>query len=143
MFAEIEQTIVERLRAKLPSTVHVDTESELSRVAELRQKAPAVWLIYDGFRLGDKIAPTGQVQQIVMEWFVVIAAKSAKGNGNPNAARDEASAMCVSVLEALLGFHLGRGQYLHLADAPGPTYDGGYCHVPLAFTNSATFKGQA
>jgi hypothetical protein len=143
MFADIEQTILDRLRAKLPASVHIDTEAQLSKVTDLRQKAPAVWLIYDGFRLGDKIVPTGQVQQIVMEWFVVVAAKSARGGGDPTSARDEASGLCAQVLDALLGFHLGRGQYLHLADAPGPTYSGGYCHVPLAFTNSATFKGQA
>jgi hypothetical protein len=86
--------------------------------------------------------PTGAIQQITQDWYVVVATKSAKGNGNVNAARDQAGEICEQVLDALLGFHLGGGRYLRLSDAPGPEYDAGYCHVPLAFSNAATFKGQ-
>jgi hypothetical protein len=142
MFATVEQTIVERLRAKLPPGTTVEPIRELERVPELRQKAPAVFVIYDGYSVGQVLAPTGGVQQVVQEWYVVVAAKSARGNGDSNAARDQASALAETVLEALLGFHLGQGRYLRLSDAPGPEYDGGYCHVPLAFSNAATFKGQ-
>jgi hypothetical protein len=35
----------------------------------------------------------------------------------------------------------GGGKYLRLSEAPGPEYDAGYCHLPLAFSNAATFKG--
>lgn len=142
MFATTEQKILDRLRDKLPAEVHVAPLREIERVPELRQKAPAVWVIYDGYGVGDRVAPTGQVQQVRQDWFVVIAAKSAKGQGGVDAARDEAAVLCEQVLAALLGFHLGGGQYLRLEEAPGPEYDGGYCHVPLAFSNSATFKGQ-
>lgn len=141
MFAETEQKIIERLRATMPETTTVEPLRELERVPELRQRAPAVFVIYDGFTVGESLA-NGAVQRITQEWFVVVAAKSARGNGSEAAARDQAAAMCSQVLEALLGFHLGGGSYLRLSDAPGPEYDGGYCHVPLAFSNSATFKGQ-
>lgn len=141
MFADTEQKIIDRLRERLPADVHVAALRELERVPELRQKAPAVWVIYDGFRLGDKLTPTGAVQQILQDWFVVVAAKSARGNGDVNAARDQAATLCETVLAALLGFHLGGGKYLQLGEAPGPEYDGGYAHVPLAFSNAATFKG--
>ena len=94
MFHDIEQKIVDRLKAVLPAEVHVDTLHELERVPELRQKAPAVWVIYDGFSVGPKVPP-GTVQQVVQEWFVVIAAKSAKGRGDSSAARDEASAIAL------------------------------------------------
>lgn len=141
MFAETEQKIIERLRATMPETTTVEPLRELERVPELRQRAPAVFVIYDGFTVGESLA-NGAVQRITQEWFVVVAAKSARGNGSEAAARDQAAAMCAQVLEALLGFHLGGGSYLRLSDAPGPEYDGGYCHVPLAFSNSATFKGQ-
>jgi hypothetical protein len=141
MFHDIEQKIVDRLKAVLPAEVHVDTLHEIERVPELRQKAPAVWVIYDGFSVGPKIPP-GTVQQVVQEWFVVIAAKSAKGRGDSSAARDEAGEIALQVLQALLGFHLGGGKYLHLSDAPGPEYSAGFAHLPLAFTNAATFKGQ-
>lgn len=141
MFSDAEQKIVDRLRAVLPAGVYVGTLRELEKVPEMRQKAPACWVIYDGFSVGELIPP-GTVQKISMQWYVVVAAKSAKGNGQATTARDEASAICDTVLGALLGYHLGNGRYLRLSDAPGPEYDGGYCHVPLAFSNPATFKGQ-
>lgn len=141
MFHEVEQIILDRLRAKLPK-VTVEPLRELERVPELRNKAPAVFVIYDGYSVGEAIGPTGSVQRITQDWYVVIAAKSAKGNGDSNFARDMASELAGQVLEALLGYHLGGGKYLRLSDAPGPEYDAGYAHVPLAFSNSATFKGQ-
>lgn len=138
MYAATEQKIVDRLRAKLGATpVHV--LADLERVPELRQKAPAVFVIYDGFSVGDRIEP-GMVQAITQDWYVVCATKNARGAGNEQAARDEASALCSKVLGALLGHHLGGGSYVKLADAPGPEYDGGFCYVPLAFTTKATFK---
>lgn len=142
MFGEIEQKIIERLKQRLPEDVHVAPLRELERVPELRQKAPAVWVIHDGYTAGERLPNLPHVQQIRQEWFVVVAAKSAKRNGDQGDARDQASELCEIVLGALLGFHLGSGKYLQLADAPGPEYDAGYCHVPLAFTNAATFKGQ-
>jgi hypothetical protein len=141
MFNQVEQTIIDRLRDKLPD-VTVEPLRELERVPELRQKAPAVFVIYDGYSVGESLAPTGGIQRIVQDWYVVVMAKSARGNGNVNAARDIAGQLCEQVLEALLGFHLGGGKYLRLSDAPGPEYDAGMCYVPLAFSNAATFKGQ-
>ena len=141
MFADVEQVIIDRLREKMPG-VTVEPLRELERVPELRQKAPAVFVIYDGYTVGANSPNVPAVQQIVQEWFVVCAAKSARGNGGSNAARDQASDLAGQVLAALLGFHLGGGRYLRLSDAPGPEYDAGYAHVPLAFSNAATFKGQ-
>lgn len=141
MFHDIEQKIVERLKAVLPAEVHVATETDIQAVEELRKLAPACWVIYDGFSVGERIA-NGAVQSVSQEWQIVVAAQSAKGRGNAAAARDEAGELALQVLQALLGFHIGGGKYLHLADAPGPIYSAGYCHLPLAFTNAATFKGQ-
>lgn len=141
MFADAEQKILDRLRERLPAGTTIEPIRELERVPELRQRAPAVFVIYDGFSIGETIA-NGQIQKITQEWYVVVATRSARGNGSEAAARDQASALCSEVLGALLGYHLGGGSYLRLADAPGPEYDGGYAHVPLAFSNSATFKGQ-
>lgn len=143
MFEVIEQKIVERLKAKMPAEVHVATEQEVATIGGLRNKAPAVWVIYDGYSLGDKIT-TGVVQQVRLEWLVLVTTKSAKGSGSSQAARNEAGEIAQQVLSALLGFDTtGSGKYLHLADAPGPTYDPGYCRLPLAFFCSATLKGQA
>jgi hypothetical protein len=142
MFADTEQKILDRLTAKLPPGTTVLPLRELERVPEYRQKTPAVFVIYDGYSVGQAIANVPAIQQIVQDWYVVCAAKSARGNGETSAARDAASELAGQVLAALLGFDLGGGRYLRLSDAPGPEYDGGYCHVPLAFSNAATFKGQ-
>lgn len=142
MFADTEEKILARLRERMPDGTTVEPLRELERVPQLRQRAPAVWVIYDGFSPTTERIANGQIQQVRQDWFVVVAAKSARGNGDVADARDQAAQLCEAVLAALLGFHLGGGKYLQLGEAPGPEYDGGYCHVPLAFSNSATFKGQ-
>ena len=91
-----------------------------------------------GAEIGD---PRFQGQQIILDWYVVVAAKSARGNGNGNDARDQAGALAQQVVEALLGFNMGGGKYLRLGEAPGPEYDAGYCFLPLAFSCAATFRG--
>lgn len=141
MFAANESAIIARLQAVLGPTVHVGALRDLERVKELRQKAPACWVIYDGYNPGEYVPP-GTIQQVVQDWFVVVATRSARGNGEVDDARDQNSALCDQVLGALLGYHLGGGKYLRLAPAPGPEYDAGYVHTPLAFQSSATFKGQ-
>lgn len=143
MFAAQEKRILARLREKLGPDVHVGTLRDLERVAELRQKAPAAWVIYDGFRVGPTDGhPAAGVQMLLPDWFVVLTAKSARGNGDSDDARDQASAIAETTIEALLGFAIGPGQYLRVGESPGPEYDAGYCHVPLAFTATATFKGK-
>lgn len=140
MFAEIEAKIVERLKEVLPATTKVFSVAELERVPEYRQHSPAVYVIYDGYNTGDRIA-TGRVQRITQDWLVVCAAKSAAGQGDPTTASRIASEMAAQVLAALLGHHLGNGSYLNLGDAPGPEFDSGFCYLPLTFSNPATFKG--
>lgn len=143
MFATQEQKILDRLREKLGPDVHVGPMRDLERVAELRQKAPAAWVIYDGFRVGPVNGQAaGGVQMLLPDWFVVVTAKSSRGNGDGMDARDQASALAQATIEALLGFAVGPGQYLRVGESPGPEYDAGYCHVPLAFTATATFKGK-
>lgn len=143
MFATQEQKILDRLREKLGPDVHVGPVRDLERVAEMRQKAPAAWVIYDGFRVGPTSGQAAAgVQMLIPDWFVVLTAKSSRGNGDSMDARDQASALAQATIEALLGFPVGPGQYLRVGESPGPEYDAGYCHVPLAFTATATFKGK-
>lgn len=141
MFAETEAKIVARLKAKVPAGTHVDVLDELIKVKELRQKAPAVWVIYDGYSIGNRIASAPGIVQITQEWFAVVATKSARGQGKIDDAKLATSALARIVIEALAGYHLGDGKYLQVEGAPGPEYDAGYCHLPLAFSNAATFKG--
>lgn len=149
-FAEIEQRIIDRLRAcsqdlaRWPGAeLRFGSTAEVEDVETLRQMAPAVWIIYDGVVPG----PTnGQkmfgVQEVDMEFILVACAKSARGNGKNIAARDEASEIEGFIVESLLGFDVGGGKRLRLNDSAGPSYDAGYCHVPLTFTCSVTLRGK-
>lgn len=141
MYAEAEKQIIERLRATLPGTVYVDAVHDSDTAKDQRQRAPAVWVIYDGYTKGQSVPNNPGVQQIIQEWAVVIQTRSARGNGATGAARDEASALAEQVIQALLGFDLGRGKRLHLEEAAGPEYDAGYCFLPLAFAHATTFRG--
>lgn len=140
MFEAIEQAIVERLQARLSPGTGVHTEHDVARVPDLRHKAPAVFVIFNGYSVLGSEA-NGRVVQIEQEWVVVCSALRASGRGDPMDARNRAGAIAADVLAALLGYHLGCGRYVRLADAPGPEYEGGFCYMPLAFTVRATFKG--
>ena len=99
MFADLEQRILDRLAAKLGPDVTVGPQRELERMPELRQKAPAAWVIYDGMRPGQSNGdPRASVQQLVLDWYVVVAAKSARGNGGSNDARDQAGTLATQVV---------------------------------------------
>jgi hypothetical protein len=139
MFEPFEAMIVERLKQKLPG-VTIATLDDVTRVPELRQKAPLVAVIYDGYEVIEDQAQ-GMVVNIEQTWWVVCAAKTARGAGLPIDARNEAGGIGQQVLRALLGFRVAPARTLRLAEAPGPEYDGGFCYMPLAFSVRATFKG--
>lgn len=141
MFSAAEQKIIERLTSGMPEGVKVLQQSDLDEMSDLRQKAPFVAVVYDGYTPGDTIAPTGHVQRISQDWWVVIGTRSAKGAGKTIKARDAAGELANTVLSLLLGYHLGSASYLRLRESPGPEYEDGYCYLPIGFTSSATFKG--
>lgn len=139
MFEPIEALIVERLKAKVPG-VTVATLDDVTRVPELRQKAPLVAVIYDGYEARQDQA-NGMIAEIEQTWLVVCAAKTARGAGLPMDARNEAGGIAQLVLRALLGFRVGPARFVRLSEAPGPEYDGGFCYLPLSFSVRATLKG--
>lgn len=142
MFEEQEDRILARLREKLGGAVLVDTLRELERVPENAQRAPAAWVVYNGFRPGAEVPLSMPgVQQLIFEWIIVVVARSARGNGETDEARDMAAAIGLKVIKALLGFDMGGGKRLRLAEAGGPEYSAGYCELPLAFSCAVTVKG--
>lgn len=141
MFAAFEAAIVARLTAKMPAGIKVSSLSELALVPELRNKAPAVFVVYEGFQPADVNTNVAHIQQIIQTWAVVCVAKNAKGGGDTKAAQEDVSAMAQVVLQALLGFQVAPGARLNLAAAPGPEYEGGFCYLPIGFSCRSTFKG--
>ncbi len=141
MLSPFVTAIVERLRAKLDSSVKVQTLADLARVPELRQKAPAVMVIFEGYNPASVTENIPHIQQIEMRWAVVAVVKNATGGGNQDAAKAGAGSLADQILTSLLGFAVGPGVKLKLSAAPGPDYDGGFCYLPLGFSCRATFKG--
>jgi hypothetical protein len=141
MFAGIEEAIVERLVDKLPAGIKVTSLAELSRVPELRNKAPAVFVVYEGYQPADSNVNVPHIQQIEQTWAVVCVAKNATGGGDNLAAKEDVSDIAQDVLTALLGFQVPGGARLKLTAAPGPEYEGGFAYVPIGFACRSTFKG--
>lgn len=139
MFVTVEQKIVERLKAAVPG-VTVTTAAELARVQELRQKAPAVFVVYAGFVPGQEIKNVPTVQQIVIRFDVVVTTKNAAGAGVGTAARDDAGPLVQSVIEALIGLPVGGGKYLRLSDSGPAEYDAGYAYTPIGVECGQTLK---
>lgn len=144
MFKDIETAIVDRLKSKLPQGVQVVTLADLATVPEYRSKAPAVFVVYDGFAPGATPGPTVPGQQAIeLRFVVVVTTKNAAGNGAGTKARDESGALQETVITSLIGFHVGGGKYLRLSASPGPEYDPGYSYTPIAFTCQRTMKAAA
>lgn len=145
MFASIETKIIERLEQGQANGqivgVRILKQSEMDEARDLRQMAPFVAVVYDGFTPGQSIG-NGVVQQISQDWWLVVGTKSARGRGQNIAARDQAGQLSNEILELLLGLNLGGGAYLRLRESPGPEYEDGYCYLPIGFTSAATFKGK-
>lgn len=143
MFADIEEAIIARLKAKLPKGVTITTEAELERIPELRNKTPAVFVVYEGFTPAQTPGPNvPHIQQIEQRWVVVATAKNAKGNGAVIGARNDAAELAQQAIEALLGYNCGGGVRLTLSEQPPPEYDAGYAYIPIGFACRKTFKGE-
>lgn len=140
MFKDVEEKIVQRLKDKLPTGMHVTTFAELAQIPEYRNKAPAVFVVYDGFAPADSPPNVPTIQQIQLRFVVVVTTKSATGAGKGTAARDESGPLCEAVVESLIGLQVGNGRYLRLSQAGGAEYDAGYSYTPIGFTCLRSFK---
>lgn len=144
MFKDVETAIVNRLKDKMPAGVTVVTLADLARVTEYRNKAPAVFVVYEGFSPAATPGPSVPgVQAIELQFVVVVTTKNAAGNGIGTAARDESASLEEVVVTSLIGHHVGGGKYLRLSPSPGAEYDPGYSYTPIAFTCQRTMKAAA
>lgn len=143
---DIEAAIVARLvdRLKTPGLVKfVYDTREYGEVKEQSQLTPSVCVIYNGYQPGDQVGQ-GQVQQVVVEFLVVIVARSSKQTLRASGAKATASEIFDAVMKALAGWKPGEGvSRLKLAPTPGAGYsDAGFTYLPTAFTTSVTYTQQ-
>ncbi|WP_276681192.1 Gp37 family protein [Thalassolituus oleivorans] len=140
MFTDIEQALVERLKAEMPN-VHVLTATELSEVDEARQPTPAVHVIYNGYRTLPNARTDGKATQVSQTWLTVIAVRNVRKRGTGEAAREDAVALCEQVAGSLMGFRpQSAAGPLTLTNAPRSGASNGFTYVPLAFAVDTVLK---
>ena len=141
MYAAIDTAIVERLTAKLDSSIKVKSAPTFERAWEQRNMAPVVFSIWQGFSPADVNTNVPHIQQIEQTWALLVITKNAKGGGDSLAAREDASAISILVLESMLGYMVAPGVRLKLAGSPGVEDEGGFAYLPIGVSCRSTFKG--
>lgn len=140
MFTDVEQALVERLKAVLPNDVHVLTASDLADIDEGRQPTPAVHVIYDGYRPGES-RPDGKATRISQRWLTVIAVRNARGRGHGANAREDAMELTTQIAPKLMGYQPSKEiAPLFLSAAPAPGGSDGFLYVPLAWSTETVLK---
>lgn len=141
-FSLVEAAILARLTDKLMTTDAcvraVLTAPELAAVAEERQAAPAVYLVYDGpqFQGGEGAAYRVTV---VHRWIVTVAVASVARMRESASRHSEAAGIIPRVFDALYGWRpLPGWRALEPFTPPKPVYSPGFAYFPLGFQTSAT-----
>lgn len=142
-FMALEGELVERLKEKLAGQVppvHVLTSSELANVQEEMQLAPAVHVMYQGYRPLEA-RHDGSVLRVQQTWMVVAVVRNTRNLASGGDARQEAGALSIKVWSALTGFlPASAAKPLALATAPSAEFSGGHQYLPLAFTTELVLK---
>ncbi|SIQ96453.1 hypothetical protein SAMN05421829_108164 [Aromatoleum tolulyticum] len=134
-FLGLEPLIIERLKATVPAARAVLAAEDLADVQERSQVAPALHVIYGGYRVLEA-TDTGRAATTEQTWIVVAVVKGAGQRGDaPAALRASAAALVSPVLSALMGWRpADRMRPLKLANGPRPVFSGGFAYFPLTFT---------
>lgn len=143
-FLEPEPHIVARLKeslADLRPAVHVLTAAELSAIKEESQPAPAVHVIWNGFRVLEARAD-GAVARLDHTWLIVSAVKNVRTLKTNQAARYEAGELAARAGAALMGYRPPNvAGPMRLAPAPGAGHSAaGFMYLPLAFLVESIFQ---
>lgn len=133
-FLGLEPLIIERLKASVPAARAVLAAEDLADVQERSQVAPALHVIYGGYRVAEA-AENGRGAITEQTWIVVAVVKGAGQRGDaPAALRASAASLVGQVLAALMGWRPAeRMRPLKLANGPRPVFSGGFAYFPLTF----------
>ncbi|WP_322521153.1 hypothetical protein SR882_10285 [Guyparkeria halophila] len=141
-FLELEAPIKARLEAGVGESVKVFTAPDLDGVAAGNRPAPAVDLLYRGYRPKDGNA-AGGFAVIEQTWWTVIAVRNRRHVASGNAARAEAGPIAGAVIKSLLGWAPTGAKAMAIAPAPQAGYDAGYFYLPIAWTTQLNVRTDA
>ncbi|ANJ66059.1 hypothetical protein A9404_00495 [Halothiobacillus diazotrophicus] len=132
-FMGIEAELVARLEGIMPEEVKVLTAQDLANVKEQTQPAPAVHVIY----LGYKPIETHPIVVLGETWMTVIVVRNARTLKTGEALRLNAAPLMDTAFDALNRWRPASGyKPLQIASAPLPTYQNGYGYFPLVWSTS-------
>lgn len=134
-FLGLEPLIIARLKASVPAARAVLAAEDLADVQERSQVAPALHVIYGGYRVTEA-SENGRTAATEQTWIVVVVVKGAGQRGDAAAAlRASAAALVTPVLSALMGWRPAeRMRPMKLANGPRPVFSSGFAYFPLTFT---------
>ncbi len=141
-YLSAESIISARIEDQVPGLRAVLPVADLAGVTEAQQVTPAVYVIYDGDRIGQS-AGRGVSQQIHQRWIAVVAVRNARDQRAGAAAREEAGPLIDALLAALDGWAPSLlHQPLVRISGPGPAFTpGGFGYFPFVFETRITTGG--
>lgn len=133
-FLGLEPLILARLKATVPAARSVLAAEDLADVEARSQTAPALHVIYGGYRVIEA-SENGRTASTEQTWIVVAVVKGASQRGDgPAALRASAAELVGPALTALMGWRpIDRMRPLKLANGPRPVFSGGFAYFPLTF----------
>lgn len=139
-FSETEAGIVAWLKARTQSgpgawAREIGTRKELAAVAEEMQVTPAVYVVYQGFRV---VTATEDSFELAHRWFVVLAVATAASQREAAPINDLAGRYVSQLLNLNGQVMPGAGSPLLITTPPPPYYSPArFAYFPLAFTHTS------
>jgi hypothetical protein len=134
MFLAFEPMLVARIEATIKTPgLKVLTAADLAGVSAQAQHAPAVQVIFDGWRL----AEANGLTTVTERWLTVVAVRNARSQITGFDTRGNAAPILDALFAALNGWQAEidgrRVKPLRPVTPPRPGFDAGFGYYPLAW----------
>lgn len=140
-FMALEPRLVALLEAAvvgMSPAVRVLTAADLAGMKEASQPAPAVHVVYQGYRVLEDI---GLAWRMGTTWLAVAVGKSAAKMRSGEVARQEAGVLSAHITGALAGAELeGAIRPLTLVTPPAASYSAPFVYLPTAVMAEVIFR---
>lgn len=141
-YLSAEQPIIDRITALVPGLVGVYHAADLDGVADKKQFAPAVHVLYKGDRVvegqGGR-STTGERQCVDQFWYVVLAVRNSRQAATGEPVRLDAGPLLTLILRALQGWApTVEHSPLKRTSGVDAGFSAGYLYIPLLFTTRIT-----
>lgn len=147
--ARLQKMLIDDPKAAgiLPLAEAIYSAREYEAIQENNMLCPSVAVIYSGYtpiQTPGQTTNTSSIQQVGMQFMIVLNVSSAADTATADGVQDEVSPLFDAAMEALLGFRpTPKFLPMKLDPAPGAALSSaGFGYYPLAFTTAATYRGK-